>query len=42
MVADAGHSVYFERPREFNALLDRFLAEVEAAPAAAAATGAAP
>jgi 3-oxoadipate enol-lactonase len=41
MVADAGHSVYFERPREFNALLDRFLAAVEAAPAAAA-TGAAP
>lgn len=29
MVADAGHSVYFERPDEFNALLDSFLGEVD-------------
>jgi 3-oxoadipate enol-lactonase len=28
-VADAGHSVYFERPAEFNALVDAFLAEVD-------------
>ncbi|TAK67630.1 MAG: alpha/beta hydrolase [Dehalococcoidia bacterium] len=26
-VAEAGHSVYFERPAEFNAILDKFLAE---------------
>jgi pimeloyl-ACP methyl ester carboxylesterase len=30
MVADAGHSVYFERPDEFNAILDRFLTEAGA------------
>jgi 3-oxoadipate enol-lactonase len=30
MVGDAGHSVYFERPSEFNALLDSFFAEVGA------------
>ena len=30
MVADAGHSVYFERPDEFNRVLDAFLAEVGA------------
>lgn len=30
MVADAGHSVYFERPDEFNTLLDAFLREVDA------------
>lgn len=29
MVADAGHSVYFERPAEFNRLLDAFLTKVE-------------
>jgi 3-oxoadipate enol-lactonase len=28
MVSDAGHSVYFERPAEFNALVDAFLTEV--------------
>lgn len=27
MVADAGHSVYFERPDEFNRILDAFLKE---------------
>ena len=27
LVAGAGHSVYFERPDVFNALLDRFLKE---------------
>ena len=26
VVAGAGHSVYFEKPVEFNALLDAFLA----------------
>ena len=26
-VPDAGHSVYFERPTAFNALIDRFLSE---------------
>ena len=26
VVADAGHSVYFEKPAEFNALVDKFLA----------------
>jgi pimeloyl-ACP methyl ester carboxylesterase len=26
-VPQAGHSVYFERPEAFNAILDRFLAE---------------
>jgi 3-oxoadipate enol-lactonase len=30
MVSDAGHSVYFERPAEFNALVDAFLTEVTA------------
>ena len=30
MVADAGHSVYFERPDEFNRILDAFLSEVGA------------
>ena len=30
MVADAGHSVYFERPDEFNRVLDAFLVEVGA------------
>ncbi len=30
MVADAGHSVYFERPDEFNRILDSFLGEVSA------------
>jgi len=30
MVAGAGHSVYFERPDEFNALVDSFFAEVGA------------
>jgi 3-oxoadipate enol-lactonase len=35
-VADAGHSVYFERPAEFNALLDAFFAEVDGARAPAA------
>ena len=39
MVTDAGHSVYFERRREFNALLDTLLAEGDAAPVVAAATG---
>ncbi len=34
MVTDAGHSVYFERAAEFNALVDAFFAEV-AQPAAA-------
>ena len=34
MVTDAGHSVYFERPAEFNALVDAFFAEV-ASPAGA-------
>jgi 3-oxoadipate enol-lactonase len=29
MVADAGHSVYFEKPDEFNRVLDGFLAEVD-------------
>lgn len=28
MVADAGHSVYFERPDEFNRILDGFFKEV--------------
>jgi 3-oxoadipate enol-lactonase len=27
VVAEAGHSVYFERPAEFNAILDKFLAQ---------------
>jgi pimeloyl-ACP methyl ester carboxylesterase len=27
-IADAGHSVYFERPDEYNAALLRFLAAV--------------
>ncbi len=36
MVSDAGHSVYFERPAEFNALVDAFFAEV-ATPAGARA-----
>jgi len=30
MVADAGHSVYFERPAEFNRVLGAFLSEVGA------------
>jgi 3-oxoadipate enol-lactonase len=30
MVADAGHSVYFERPDEFNRIVDAFFAEVAA------------
>jgi 3-oxoadipate enol-lactonase len=30
MVADAGHSVYFERPDAFNRVLDAFLSEVSA------------
>lgn len=30
MVADAGHSVYFERPDEFNRIVDAFLAEAGA------------
>ena len=43
MVADAGHSVYFERPAEFNAAVDAFFAEVEGASApAGAARGTAP
>jgi pimeloyl-ACP methyl ester carboxylesterase len=29
MVADAGHSVYFERPADFNAILGSFLAQVD-------------
>ena len=29
-VADAGHSVYFQRAARFNALVDRFFAEVDA------------
>ena len=37
MVPDAGHSVYFERPAEFNAALDAFLAEVDGAVGAGAA-----
>jgi 3-oxoadipate enol-lactonase len=32
MVADAGHSVYFERPDEFNRVLEAFLRESEVAP----------
>jgi len=30
MVADAGHSVYFERPHEFNSVVDAFFTEVGA------------
>jgi 3-oxoadipate enol-lactonase len=37
MVADAGHSVYFERPAEFNAHIDAFLAEVDGPRAAVGA-----
>ncbi len=29
LVADAGHSVYFERPDEFNRILDAFLKDVD-------------
>jgi 3-oxoadipate enol-lactonase len=36
MVSDAGHSVYFERPAEFNALVDAFLSEVAATVGASA------
>jgi pimeloyl-ACP methyl ester carboxylesterase len=36
MVSDAGHSVYFERPAEFNALVDAFLTEVTATAGATA------
>ena len=30
-VADAGHSVYFQRAAQFNALVERFFAEIDAA-----------